>query len=204
MQRLDAVSRSPLYAHFSETLAGVETIRAYGAVQRFALSNQGKVDYNHRCVDLDNLLVDMYFVFDSSVLTDAHSSQGLLQPAHRRRVAVHPPRPGGRVHHLYGCPAGGRSPLEVTRNTASIRFDQLAHPCSPLLTAQVINRESRAAGILALTLTESLEVTAFLKYAVRAAAMFESRFNSVERLLAYVHLQQEAPAHVPDHTYARC
>lgn len=90
-------------------------------------------------------------------------------------------------------------PIAVIAATAS-RTHHLPPPhCAP---PQVINRESKAAGILALTLTESLEVTAFLKYAVRAAAMFESRFNSVERLLAYVNLLQEAPAHVPDHTYA--
>lgn len=39
-----------------------------------------------------------------------------------------------------------------------------------------------------------LDVTGFLKYAVQAAAMFESRFNSVERLMAYIQLPQEAPA----------
>jgi len=39
-----------------------------------------------------------------------------------------------------------------------------------------------------------LDVTGFLKYAVQAAAMFETRFNSVERLMAYIQLPQEAPA----------
>jgi hypothetical protein len=41
-----------------------------------------------------------------------------------------------------------------------------------------------------------LDVTGFLKYAVQAAAMFETRFNSVERLMAYFDLQQEAPRHI--------
>lgn len=38
LQRLDAVSRSPIYAHFSETLSGVETIRAYRMAEYFALT----------------------------------------------------------------------------------------------------------------------------------------------------------------------
>ena len=38
-----------------------------------------------------------------------------------------------------------------------------------------------------------LDVTGFLKYAVQAGAMFETRFNSVERLMAYFELPQEAP-----------
>lgn len=35
-----------------------------------------------------------------------------------------------------------------------------------------------------------------MKYAVQSAAMFESRFNSVERLLAYRKLEPEAPRHI--------
>lgn len=37
-----------------------------------------------------------------------------------------------------------------------------------------------------------------MKYAVQAAAMFESRFNSVERLLSYLALPQEADRTVKD------
>ena len=39
-------------------------------------------------------------------------------------------------------------------------------------------------------------MTGFLKYAVQSSAMFEARFNSVERLLAYVGLPQEAAAYI--------
>jgi ABC-type multidrug transport system fused ATPase/permease subunit len=35
VKKLENISRSPLYAHFSETLAGVSVIRAYGAQERF-------------------------------------------------------------------------------------------------------------------------------------------------------------------------
>lgn len=34
-QRLDAVTRSPIFAHFSQSLQGVQVIRAYGALPRF-------------------------------------------------------------------------------------------------------------------------------------------------------------------------
>lgn len=43
-----------------------------------------------------------------------------------------------------------------------------------------------------------LDVTGFLKFAVQMAAMFESRFNSVERLLTYHGLPQEAAPQIPD------
>lgn len=42
-----------------------------------------------------------------------------------------------------------------------------------------------------------LDVTQFMKYAVQSAAMFESRFNSVERIMAYCKLTPEAPHRIP-------
>lgn len=62
----------------------------------------------------------------------------------------------------------------------------------------IINRTSISPSLLALTLSEALDVTMFLKSAVRTAAMFESRFNSVERLCAYKELEPEAPRRIAD------
>ncbi|KAF9431539.1 Canalicular multispecific organic anion transporter 2 [Entomortierella beljakovae] len=44
LKRIDSVSKSPIYQHFSETLAGVSTIRALDANQRFILDNATKAD----------------------------------------------------------------------------------------------------------------------------------------------------------------
>ena len=109
----------------------------------------------------------------------------------------------------------------------------------------ISQRRTLSPSLTALSLTEVLDVTGFLKYAVQvrpalysapvscmlsfmlctalhrtyvleavqdpigsarlfaaaaeqAAAMFEARFNSVERILAYVNLPQEAPALIED------
>ncbi|KND92339.1 Metal resistance protein YCF1 [Tolypocladium ophioglossoides CBS 100239] len=48
LKRLDSVSRSPIYAHFQESLGGVTTIRAYRQQQRFELENEWRVDANLR------------------------------------------------------------------------------------------------------------------------------------------------------------
>ncbi|EXJ79949.1 hypothetical protein A1O3_08235 [Capronia epimyces CBS 606.96] len=48
LKRLDSVSRSPIYAHFQETLGGVSTIRAYRQQMRFLLENEWRVDANLR------------------------------------------------------------------------------------------------------------------------------------------------------------
>lgn len=48
LKRLDSVSRSPIYAHFQESLGGVTTIRAYRQQGRFALDNERRMDANLR------------------------------------------------------------------------------------------------------------------------------------------------------------
>ncbi|KAI9139943.1 P-loop containing nucleoside triphosphate hydrolase protein [Paraphysoderma sedebokerense] len=48
LKRFDSVSRSPVYSHFSETLAGVSVIRAYRVEKAFIEKNFQKVDFNHR------------------------------------------------------------------------------------------------------------------------------------------------------------
>ena len=48
VQRLDSISKSPIYTAFSEALNGCATIQAYGANARFEASNRSKMDFNLR------------------------------------------------------------------------------------------------------------------------------------------------------------
>ncbi|TGZ81048.1 ABC transporter family protein [Ascodesmis nigricans] len=48
LKRLDSVSKSPIYAHFQETLGGISTIRAYGHQTRFVKENEFRMDANLR------------------------------------------------------------------------------------------------------------------------------------------------------------
>lgn len=48
LQRLESASRSPIYAHFSETLTGAVTIRAYADQNRFLRSNERRLELNRR------------------------------------------------------------------------------------------------------------------------------------------------------------
>lgn len=45
-KRLESVSRSPVYAQFSESLGGLTTIRAYGESDRFIQEFENRVDHN--------------------------------------------------------------------------------------------------------------------------------------------------------------
>ena len=52
LKRLDAILRSSLYAHFSESLAGLATIRAYGETDRFRRESEDRMDIENRFVIL--------------------------------------------------------------------------------------------------------------------------------------------------------
>ncbi|KAJ7165411.1 P-loop containing nucleoside triphosphate hydrolase protein [Mycena filopes] len=52
MKRLDALLRSILYAHLSESLTGLPTIRCYGEIDRFVLDNKYYIDLENRALFL--------------------------------------------------------------------------------------------------------------------------------------------------------
>ncbi|XP_077379727.1 ATP-binding cassette sub-family C member 10 isoform X2 [Festucalex cinctus] len=54
LKRLCAVTLSPVYSHFSETLAGLATIRASRSCARFEEESVRRLDQNQRCLFLSN------------------------------------------------------------------------------------------------------------------------------------------------------
>ncbi|XP_037352386.1 ATP-binding cassette sub-family C member 2 [Talpa occidentalis] len=50
LRRLDSVTRSPIYSHFSETVSGLPVIRAFEHQQRFLKQNEVGIDTNQKCV----------------------------------------------------------------------------------------------------------------------------------------------------------
>merc|ERR1719253_2148926 len=50
LQRLEAVSKSPIYTQFSETLNGLSTIRAFSVTGRFEAQSRALVAANTRCL----------------------------------------------------------------------------------------------------------------------------------------------------------
>jgi ABC-type multidrug transport system fused ATPase/permease subunit len=56
LKRIEAVSKSPIFVQFAETLQGVSTIRAFGAERQFELQNARLVDESTRAMLNKNLV----------------------------------------------------------------------------------------------------------------------------------------------------
>lgn len=50
LRRLDSVTKSPIYSHFSETVSGLPVIRAFEHQQRFLTCSEKGIDTNQKCV----------------------------------------------------------------------------------------------------------------------------------------------------------
>ncbi|XP_075847189.1 ATP-binding cassette sub-family C member 3 isoform X1 [Microtus pennsylvanicus] len=48
LKRLESISRSPIFSHFSETVTGTSVIRAYGRIEDFKVLSDRKVDTNQK------------------------------------------------------------------------------------------------------------------------------------------------------------
>ncbi|XP_041804130.1 multidrug resistance-associated protein 1-like [Chelmon rostratus] len=76
LRRLEAVSRSPIYTHFNETVQGVTVIRAFGEQPRFVLQANRRIDNNQeayfpRFVATRWLAVNLEFLGNLLVLAAA-------------------------------------------------------------------------------------------------------------------------------------
>lgn len=49
LKRLESITLSPIYCHFSESLSGMTTIRAFGKQKEFTDQNSTRIDCNQKC-----------------------------------------------------------------------------------------------------------------------------------------------------------
>ncbi|CAI9177984.1 unnamed protein product [Rangifer tarandus platyrhynchus] len=50
LRRLDSITKSPIYSHFSETVSGLSVIRAFEHQQRFLKQSETAIDTNQKCI----------------------------------------------------------------------------------------------------------------------------------------------------------
>jgi ATP-binding cassette subfamily C (CFTR/MRP) protein 1 len=128
VKRLDSLYRSPLYAHFSESLSGITTIRAFDDETRFKGEHMSRLDITQR-------------LFMTNIMC-------------QRWVAIRLEFLG---HILVACSA----------------------------VAAVLAKGSVEAALLALALTNSMQVTSSLAWSIRMSTEVENSMNNYERLYHY-------------------
>lgn len=63
LKRLESISKSPIYAQFTETLGGLSVIRAFRKQEAFVVENERKLDLNQRvCILLSTSYILYYFI----------------------------------------------------------------------------------------------------------------------------------------------
>ena len=83
LKRLDAISKSPIYAHFSETLGGLSTLRAYGKQGKSRAENMKMIDINQRAYFAwlaANRWFSLYLEFAGSLLIFATAVFSVTAP----------------------------------------------------------------------------------------------------------------------------
>ena len=93
---LDGNLRSLLYGHFTESLSGLPTIRAYGSVDQFIRDNDYFIDLEDRALFLTCSTFPFSSIFPASA----------QRPHSKPKMASNPPR-------LHGCPPRLRGSLAL-------------------------------------------------------------------------------------------
>nr|XP_054597909.1 multidrug resistance-associated protein 1 [Nothobranchius furzeri] len=135
LKRLESVSRSPIYTHFSETLLGVSVIRAFGEQERFIHESDQRVDHNQKA-------------YYPSIVAN-------------RWLAI-------RLEFVGNC---------------IVSFAALF---------AVIARDSLSAGIIGLSISYALQLTASLTWLVRMSSDVETNIVAVEKVKEYSDTEKEA------------
>eukprot|EP00897_Mesotaenium_endlicherianum_P011044 jgi/Mesen1/9969/ME000072S09378 len=171
LKRLDGLSRSPIYAHFAQSLQGLASVRAYGATPRFLEEYVELIDANHRAYVLFvhcGRWLGVRLDFCAAAIVTATALCVLLLRNHLPAgLAGRPPSPPARV----------------------LRPPPLALPLPLHLAASERDKE--------LNRRPSLQLTGLFQYGVRQAAETENYFTSVERIYAYTQLPTEADSQSP-------
>ena len=156
-KRLESVARSPVYAHFSETLGGLTTIRAFDDANRFIETNLNLVDSSIRA----------FYVMKTS----------------DRWLSVRLELIGAVIALCAALMAVVQTILSNQSDSLLIGLS----PSSSLMgnvTSLPVNNDEFA-SLAGLSLSFAIGVTGLLNWTVRSFAQMEAGMNSTERILHY-------------------
>uniref|UniRef100_A0AAQ4RKA6 Multidrug resistance-associated protein 1 n=1 Tax=Gasterosteus aculeatus aculeatus TaxID=481459 RepID=A0AAQ4RKA6_GASAC len=190
LKRLESVSRSPIYTHFNETLLGTSVIRAFGEQERFICESDQRVDLNQKAYYPGIVANRSPNSLCSLAPGSPHRSPG---PHTGPRVPTQAP---GSPHRSPGPHTGPLSSpcqwLCVCRWLA-VRLEFVGN-CIVSFAAlfAVVARESLSPGIMGLSISYALQLTASLTWLVRMSSEVETNIVAVERVKEYSDTEKEA------------
>ncbi|XP_071968860.1 ATP-binding cassette sub-family C member 3 isoform X2 [Engystomops pustulosus] len=187
LKRLESVSRSPIYSHFSETITGASIIRAYGRQNSFVLLSDHKVDENQKSY-YPGIASNSFLSLSCRLHERSRHSRFPLSAARSDSALTLRLRPHAQTPLL----------LCVSR-WLGIRVEFVGN-CVVLFAAlfAVIGRESLSPGLVGLSVSYALQVTMSLNWMVRMTSDLETNIVAVERVKEYSETETEAPWTIED------
>ncbi|XP_073435917.1 ATP-binding cassette sub-family C member 3 isoform X3 [Dendrobates tinctorius] len=192
LKRLESVSRSPIYSHFSETITGASIIRAYGRQSSFVQLSDHKVDENQKsyypgitsnsCDPEDTTCCALSFSCSVAICMNGAATSASLFLCRSFRLCP-------RAQNLLHC---------ISR-WLGIRVEFVGN-CVVLFAAlfAVIGRENLSPGLVGLSVSYALQVTMSLNWMVRMTSDLETNIVAVERVKEYSETETEAPWSIED------
>lgn len=165
LKRLDSISRSPIYAHFSETLGGLPVIRSYLRQKMYRRVNEVKLDDNiaayYAMKAVDRWLSVRLEVLGECAQCTVHNLVSASSRVNNNYRTV-------RSHSFASC-------------MILLLLDDFPGNSIVFASALLAVFAAPRAGSAGISLNNALSVTSLLNWAVRNGAETESIMNSVER-----------------------
>jgi ABC-type multidrug transport system fused ATPase/permease subunit len=199
MKRLESSTRAPMLTHVSETLDGLDTIRAYNAQPRFGRQAEHKIDRNVRA-GLASAIANCWLGLRLELL-------GATLAAIAALLAF-----GRGPSLLQGAAAAATQAVESAVCAATMEgpsiFDKWAVDSAICAATEAtvgaaaavaaaagaaagVGARARSVGRAALSVSLAMQVTQALNWSVRQAAELEAHLVAVERMRTYSDVSPE-------------
>lgn len=175
LKRIENTSRSPIFSLFSETLAGLTVIRAYGVEEEFRERNRMVVEQNSKGTHAH--------IRTQLVALGALRCRLLRLLTARSLVSLSP------VYAL----------LWWSQRWLALRLDWVSILVVVAVCMLIVSlRDAISVGMASLALVYSLQFTGLLQLTTRNSVDAENYLTSVERLMSFNSIPLEAPALIPE------
>jgi ATP-binding cassette subfamily C (CFTR/MRP) protein 1 len=169
LKRLSSIARSPIFAHFNETITSLTTVRAFKQQERLIEKNDMN---NDKCVtslpsfSRRSHLSLVCLIFLASFSYASHHSS-----------------------HRFGRAMLAQN---VCFRWLAIRLNSMSTGLTTLVTTWIcLHPDDLDPGLTAMVITYSLQVTGYLQWLINTFTQLEIEMNSIERVKHYSEIDTE-------------